>query len=503
MRAEWILLILLSFFLFSAAFFFHLPWLIFICFLPFLMSIESAPNRRTAFFRGCLYGAFYFCFVLFWMINVSLVLFAASVLLEALYFGLFALGVHVFLKHKGAAGRRDFLTCLFVPALWTSLEYIRSVGFLGMPVGLAGYALSSILPLAQLASVTGIYGLSFFVLFINTLLFVSDVKNRALKERVFYLGSAVALLASVFLWGTALLNKEVSGETLRAAVIQADISGEEKWNEAFLHNTVEVHKQISLAVLKDKPDIIVWPETAIPCFLSHPQRQDILADVRDFAGKINTPLLAGTQRLDVDGNEKAAFNISILISGNGDITGEYAKIKLIPFIEQAPVRALIPVLRKAGLPSIFEPGREKVVFYAGRIPFSTLICFEGLFPGLVRKFVLNGAQVLFNLTNDAPSLGRMRFYYEQNARMLIMRAVENRRSVVRAANDGVSLFIDPYGRIIARTPPFLRGHLTAGVPVHDQMTSYTRFGDVIVWLSLAVTVFLLMWLMKVSGKKRE
>jgi len=113
-----------------------------------------------------------------------------------------------------------------------------------------------------------------------------------------------------------------------------------------------------------------------------------------------------------------------------------------------------------------------------------VICFEGLFPGMIRSFVRRDADFIVNLTNDAPSLGNMGFYYQRNAGMLRLRAIENRRSIVRVANNGISMVIDPCGRIIRQAPAFVRATFTADVPLAQDKTPFFLFGNWLVWLCL-------------------
>ena len=162
-------------------------------------------------------------------------------------------------------------------------------------------------------------------------------------------------------------------------------------------------------------------------------------------------------------------------------------MRLIPFIEKAPFYAAIPFLRRHGLGCVYNSGRKHIVFEVDGVRFSTVICFEGLFPSLVRTFVLRGADFIVNMTNDEPSLGRMPFYYKINKEMLALRAVENRRSIVRVANNGISAVIDPWGRTVAEAPAMSSAAINVAIPISRQSSFYSRHGNFIIW----VCVFLL------------
>lgn len=354
------------------------------------------------------------------------------------------------------------------------IEVLRSVGYLGLPVGLAGYALTEILPLAQIASVFGVYGLSFFVIFVNGLVCFALQRHIALKSKVFWLFFGVVLLLSLTFWGQNHLREPQSQNVLKISIIQPNISPKEKWNLSRIEKNISIHEKFSKKVLLDRPDLIVWPETAVTCFLFHEKRKDILSRIETFVKKINVPLLIGSEDFNLKGGIKHAYNVAALITPEQGFVKKYAKIKLVPFVEKAPARFLIPFLRECGLPAIFESGREPTVFEVRKVAISAVICFEGLFSSLVNEFIRKGAQIIINITNDAPSLGKMKFYYKINMQMLKIRAIENRRSYVRVANDGISATIDPYGRIGDFIEPFEQGVLTVSVPVNQDFSFYSQ-----------------------------
>jgi apolipoprotein N-acyltransferase len=191
-----------------------------------------------------------------------------------------------------------------------------------------------------------------------------------------------------------------------------------------------------------------------------------------------------------DGGGYCAYNSALLVDGDGAVLGKYDKIHLVPFGEAIPFESVFPALRDVNFGEAdFRRGDEYLVFEVDDARFSTLICFEAIFPRLVREFVDDGAQVLVNITNDV-WYGRTSMPF-QHAQMAVMRAIENRRSLARSANSGVSLFADPYGRVIARTAIFERGVLVEDVPIVEGKTFYTRHGGMIAWLMLGAAAVLL------------
>ncbi len=521
----WIML-LLSFFLFALSAVTDHYWLVFVCFIPLLASLEKITRLKTKLLAGFLFGLLYFSLASFWTQNVNMFIFGAVVIYQSFFMVLFAYGHH--LLTRKAKGR--FFPYLNIACLWVGIEYLRSLGYLGLPIGLVGYQLIENLCLIQSASIFGIYGLSFFVFLVNVLLFLSldftqscavqqhchpdtpshnngvegsqnkiieilrrlwllrmtRQENRKRIQRLGLLGAVLGLLAANFIYGKHALSHSSVAEGPTIAVIQANIKPDRKWDVNFIEHHIAKHEKLSRLALQEKPDLIVWPETAVTCFLLHPQRKNLLDRIKSFSRDIQTPLLIGTLDIKIDASGKSAFNSAILISKEGRVIGKYDKIKLVPFVEKAPVKALIPSLRKIeGLMPIYEPGQRLTQFKNKERSFSTIICFEALFPGLVRQFVKKGAQWIVNITNDEPALGDRHFYYEINANMTIIRAIENRRSFIRAANTGISMVIDPFGRVSQQLPVGEEGYFSASVPVSDAATPYSRFGDLIVFFSIA------------------
>jgi len=455
------------------------PWLIFLAFVPLFYTLKKtnrmAEGYRIAFIFGCAIHAI----ALFWITNVSWFLFGLAVLFQAFITGLLGTGIFFYKKwHQGVP------FCFLVAALWVLTEFIRASGFWGLPAGLVGYALTPYFQLTQIASWTGIWGLSYLIILVNALLAEAVVSQYGSGRKLKLIIFACMLVFVSYLIGTMLQQKIPRG-SFNVTVIQPNIAKENKKGSEFWPQNLKIYRTMTKTALSSKEsDLVIWPETAVPFFLFHEARSDILKQVRDSARSADRPLLLGAQDFQQDSTGPHGYNIAVLISQQGQIMGRYAKMKLVPVLEYMPIRLLIPWVRRMGGIGVYEPGREHTLFSIGDTTFSSLICFEGLFPGVVRKFVNKGADFLINLTNDEPSLGRMGFYYDQNARMLRIRAIENRRSFVRVANNGISMVIDPWGRVIRQAPAFSRVTFTCPVPISDQRTPYLLFGDWLIWICM-------------------
>jgi apolipoprotein N-acyltransferase len=429
--------------------------------------------------------------------------------------------------------RRGYLLQWFI---WLAYEYLRTMGFLGFSYGITGYTQWQILPVIQIASITGVWGVSALVLFPSV--YLAGVlespaaepgrtaggeiarKNGAAKKTAggaqgFFHREAVPAL----IWGVALAGTVIFGlvspadyaarPAARLALIQqnadpwkADTFGK---NRRIL-KTLTGLSQEALAAESDT-DLVVWPETAfVPRIFWHLNYRDdaesyeLVEELLDFLAPQRIPFLIGNDdgRLEVTRRgrwDRVDYNGALLFRG-AEISGVYRKMHLVPFTEYFPYERIFPRLYRAlaGAGTHFwEPGREAVVFNTGKIRFSSPICFEDTFGYISRDFTRNGAELIVNLSNDgwANSLSCQM----QHLAMAVFRAVENRRSLVRSTATGQTCAIDPYGKILAMAEPFTPAFLNVRVPLLTNISPYTRWGDI--WGGLFVFCALLLLLIGV------
>jgi len=407
-------------------------------------------------------------------------------------------------------------------AIWLAYEYIRTLGFLGYPYGVIGYSQWRVIPLIQIADIFGVWGVSALVVFPSAWLAAAfaarsggergaiaarvpgaiaavackaarKVASFYRRERVSAVGWLAALAAALF-YGIAVPSNFSDAPRANLALIQHNSDPWRGGLEAFRRN-FEVLARLSDEALAayPRPDMVVWSETAFVPRI-HWQRayrddQDmwlLVRDLLDYLAEQDVPFVIGNHdgRRDPARNPdfldgfRVDFNAALLFEG-GEIVDVYRKVHLVPFTEHFPFRDRFPRvyrwLRDADT-HFWDPGTELTVFSGPGFYFSTPICFEDSFGYLPRAFVRGGAEVLVNLSNKAwaGSLASQ----NQQLGMAVFRAVENRRSVVRATSSGQTAGIDPAGRVIATAPPFAEAWLAVQVPiVRDRMTIYTRFGD--------------------------
>lgn len=474
-------------------------WNLFILAWVSLVPLLFAVRGKDAA-QGCILGAvtgLVFNLGLVYWVTVSMTTYgkmnaalAALVLvLLAAYLSLF-IGAPVWCSCY-VERRQGIAAMATLPFFWTASEYIKSWFLTGFPWENLGYSQFLALPVIQLADITGVYGISFLLVLANGVIFVL-LETIALKKPVPYkmVAVTVLLLAASLLYGRARLERydRQEGEKLTVALVQGNIAQDEKWNPAFLDKTMTIYSRLTLAAAPEKPALVIWPEAATPFFFQSEQvYQEMVAAVMRRTGSY---LLLGSPAWDHDGEGRNYFNSAFLVSPDGAVSGRYDKIHLVPYGEYVPLKPLFPFIEKmvVGIGD-FTSGREvKNLRFPGGA-FGTLICYEIIFPDLVRRFARDGAEFLVNITNDA-WFGSTAAPY-QHLSMAALRAVENRRFVARAANTGISAIIAASGRIEQQSKLFTPASLTGIILKENELTFYSRFGDIFAVLCLLVSVSIL------------
>ena len=395
-----------------------------------------------------------------------------------LYVGLFAGAV------SWLAGRRGAPAGLgAAPFLWVAAEWLRGWVLGGFPWGSLGYSQYRQLVVIQVAELGGVYAVSFVVLAVNAAL-ASTVVLPA-RRSAGALGVAALLVGGALAFGVARLAEpaRASAETASVAVIQPSIEQPLKWDVKYAETTLRIYFGLTREAGREHPDLIVWPETASPTML----RRDpvLLVALRELSHGLGVPLLVGS--VDAEGVSPPTYRNTAFLLDERGIVNRYDKIHLVPFGEYVPLSSVIGFVRGwAEFIADLEPGSRAEVFSGPPVPFGTVICYEGIFPALVRRFVRNGARFMVNMTNDAwfgHTDGPL-----QHLGMYPFRAVEHRTAIVRAANTGASAFIAPSGAIEQSLPLFARGTMIGRVPLRSRRTFYTRFGDWLAYLALAVSM---------------
>jgi apolipoprotein N-acyltransferase len=390
-------------------------------------------------------------------------------------------------------------------AVWVAHEWVRSVFISGWGWNTLGAALHEQLAMIQIAEFTGVAGLSFLVVFTNVILlttarrFILETQVRPMRPH-YDLTLTMAAIVGVMGFGLRSLQIERAARTLNVALVQPNIPREEKFSPQFAQKTFDLFTRLSAPALgaSVRPDLLVWPESSMP----GPVLQDdpSYRFVMDFSAAAKTNLLLGTIDLDESGD----YNAALLVSDEGKRVQLYRKVHLVPFGEYVPGRHVVPLLARVvgdQVPADFAFGKEHTVFHLtnDKALVAPLICFEDTIGELTRQFVLRGANLLANVTNDGWFLRSAAS--RQHLANAVFRCVETRLPMVRAANTGVTCFVNQFGRItqVLRDPhdgQFTEGVLTGevSIPLGYELTFYVRHGELFakgcIGISIATLVFL-------------
>ncbi|MEE8423054.1 MAG: apolipoprotein N-acyltransferase, partial [Thermodesulfobacteriota bacterium] len=442
-------------------------------FSPFLIGLIWG----VSFFSGALYWISYAAVIyghIPWILGALVTLLLAFVL--SLYTAIFFQWVSCFFKKAG------FVLLFGLPAVWVFLEFLRGRLFTGFPWASLGYSQHKFITLIQIADVTGIYGLSFLVMMVNTRLFIFF--QRLKKEGVPYKETAVVvlLLGCSIIYGryrmTDIEDNLKGWETLKVGIVQGNIDQAQKWDPGYREKTVRIYKELSETGFEDadRVELMVWPETATPFYIQSDRRY--LPVINNMVREQSFYLLTGSPAYREKDGDYEYFNSAFLFSPEDKEVGRYDKVHLVPFGEYVPMKRFLPFVRKMvdGVGD-FSPGREVMNLSIPESKFGVLICYEVIFPDLVRKFVNKGAGFLVNITNDA-WYGKTSAPFQHLAQAAI-RSVENRVYLVRAANTGISAFVDPLGRVISQSGLFTREVMKGEIRINSNgsKTFYTKYGD--------------------------
>jgi apolipoprotein N-acyltransferase len=460
----------------------ELWFLAWVAVVPLFTSIENqAPSK--AFQYGLLAGLVHYLTLLYWVVvalghygNLPIPLAFIPLLLLCLYLSLYPAVFSILASHF--QGFR--FPILSVAIFWVGLEYLRAKLLTGFPWCLIGHSQVPLTSLIQISDICGVYGLSFVVLLGNGLLYRLFLCRQFPRRQVAWeLALAVALIGASLLYGlhqTGQPERDPSSRrSITSVIIQGNIDQSVKWNPEYQTRTLSVYEELTRSARWLKPELIVWPETAVPFFFQ--DHRALSPRVISLAKDLDASLVFGSPAYERRSGETTYRNRAYLIPPGNLPVQHYDKIHLVPFGEYVPLqRFLFFVDRLVPAAGDFSPGLTASPLQAPGLSMGLLICYEAIFPELSREAVKNGANILINITNDA--WFGMTSAPHQHLSMSIFRAVENKIPLVRAANTGISAFITPYGAVIDRTQLFETQVLTATLQVHEpELTVYARVGD--------------------------
>jgi len=491
---------------------FNVNTLGFIALVPIFFLAYTSGLKR-AFLYAILSGFLFYCLYLFWMNAYLAVVGVAFV--TFVYGGYFVIALLLInLTSRALPRYRAFLT----PFIWIAIEYVKSFGFLGLTFGSMGYTQHNFLRFIQIADIGGEPLVSFVIVLFNAgVAHLCTLMYEKKQEKLFrtaalpiYISAGLILFS--LLYGTARLKEPIpKNPTMKLTLIQSLSSPRTEW-EKDKWNTLKRLLEMSVESQNEHPDtdLIVWTETAIRTSLRpnliygsayhmRIQRMIRAQDTFFIIGSPDNYMVSQEGEVGLDSlediypskdEEEVWTNSAYYLNGSGEIIEKYDKIQLTPFGEHFPIGKNLPFLQKildnftdsAG----FSPGSEYTVFQYGQFKFSVVICWEGTYGYLIRRFILNGADFIINISNDMWSQTEAGHF--QHFTITKFRSIENRVWFARAANDGVTAFINPHGQVVKILPIKEVGYINGEVGPKARTTFYTRYGDVLPKIALVVLI---------------
>lgn len=484
------------------------PAVAFIALVPLLIALSGwdghtrvrGVSTRRGFTLGLLAGFIHYAGTVYWTGATVSTFGGLPVIVAVLVAGLLALYMAAYVAMFGAVTailvRQLGMTGLWLaPAVWVTFEYLRGILIGGFPWIPLGNTMVTLLPLAQLASAIGVYGLTIFVALLNTGFTVAALSAPRARARVAL--ATLGLIGAVSVWGGLRLsaNELTNGTPIKVGLIQGNIAQTDKWNPARAGMILDRYLQLSRQAVANGAQFLIWPESSTPFYFEEDMSGGL---VRGLVRELGVPLLLGSDAME-DGDPPKNFNSAFMLDTHGATAAVYHKIHLVPFGEYVPFQRLLffvgPLVEAV---SAFSRGERVTMMPVEGHMVSTAICYEVTYPRLAREAVRQGSEMLTTVTNDAWYGDSSAAY--QHFEMAAMRAIEQGRYLVRSANTGISGIVDPYGRMLIRTDLFETVAVVGEARFVQSKTLYARIGDLAVFLSAAIVVLALGWAFLESRK---
>ncbi|HEY0371903.1 MAG TPA: apolipoprotein N-acyltransferase [Thermoanaerobaculia bacterium] len=468
-------------------------WLMFIALAPLLIAVTRARSGWQAFFLG--WTAFTTAWLLMvpWVVRVmshygglpyfvGVLLFVAMSLILGLYGGAFAAIVK-----RLRLGER-FAPWLLIPLAWAAIEYARTFLLTGFPWNLVATSIIEYTPLIQIDRAIGPYATGALVLLPSVVLAWLVTQRVASIARVMVVGGLCILL--LVWWGTGLvasklIARPMGGDSVKAALLQPNISQEMRWDE---DNVLAIYRRMigmTVDAAKNGAKVVIWPESTVP--LSYTETAFYRTEIEELSREHGIDIILGSVATD-PARPNRLWNSAFLVS-SGHTIGHYDKIRLVPFGEYVPLRRMLFFAEKlVHAVGEFEFGANDYPL-GGKLKYGPAICYEIVYPQITRSQIRNGADVLVTITNDA--------WYDgtsapaQHLWQARLRAVEGNRYLLRSATTGISAFIDPTGQVLQSIPMGKEGTIYATFEPRTETTPYVRFGDWFAWMACVLVVGML------------
>ncbi len=459
-----------------------IPGLPFVSLIPLLALSASALTPGEAARRGFAAGILANILIYYWIAwtvavpgNLGWLLGAACALFVSAFVAGFIAGICAVHNYCIQRSGPDALWAF--PVFWTLFEVARTHLFSGFPWMLLGYSLADSAVLRQAADLTGTIGLGFLIVLVNVAGYraLTAIVERNWRALAFSILVAAVIPLSLVGYGNLRLRPDPGRNApfLRVGIAQGGIDQNRKWDPANQEATIAIYRDLTVEAVAKGARVVVWPETAAPFFYGWESALTALVD--NVAGTTRTPIVFGAPWFNPEGGGRY-YNSVFHLDARGIPVGRYDKQHLVPFGEYVPLRRLLPFINKltAGEED-FSRGVAPSLFIIDNTAAAASVCYEAVFPAIIRESVLAGAGWLINVTNDAwfgDTVAPL-----QHLAMARMRAVELRRPMVRAANSGISAVIDSRGEIIRSLGLSRKGVVVADITPGVGLTPFAKSGE--------------------------
>lgn len=485
-------------------------WFAFVFFF-FALDDDNLSKKKT-FLLGLFSGAFFCFFTFSWVIHsmnvyggLPLSLCYMAFLVLCFYIGLYNAFFALFFKmSKNIAG---YKAVFLIPCFWVFLEFIRGYSFLAFPWSLLGYSQTDYFPFLQIAEYGGIWLVSFFVMYLNVLIYVllkDRLKSRKPSPKLI---APFAVIMVLILANGIYVNEKysfpVKSKSLSFGILQGNIDQSVKWSDDSKASTLDLYEEmINSFENKEDIDLFIMPETAVPFNIM--TADPFAKRVRDFPINERVNIFTGAPYYEYSlrDSDYLFYNSAFLLTKNGKID-RFDKTRLVPFGEYVPLQKFLPFIKKL-VPMIgeFRGGTSFEPMTVNGIKIAPLICYEAIFPEISTKFVNNGANLLINITNDG-WFGTTRGPY-QHLQMARFRSVETRLYFLRAANTGISAMIDPLGEVKESLALGERGALEVDFKNRENdRTFYVKYGTFLNSIYIIVSILFLVYQFNLRRKRKN
>ncbi|MEN8194572.1 MAG: apolipoprotein N-acyltransferase [Bacteroidota bacterium] len=504
-----------------------LPYLIFIGLVPYFIALQQreglAEINRLTYFTAFFFNIITLYWVGGWLPNSDPFLMIAGTTL--FFFNPVVFLIPSTLYYFATKVFNKNIALLLLPLFWVTFEYAYSITDFKFPWLTFGNSLPFFTSYIQIAEIIGVYGLTLLIIYSNVFIYRS-IKAYLQGKRFDKTSISIALLILIIpiIYGHFRINTySISENRISVGLIQPNLDPNEKWKAGNLEEQLDLYLDLSKEAISDGAELLIWPETALPVYLLSGRYPFEVRRLKEFVDTNNIPILTGMPDATFFSNREEApedakpsgnsekvyvsYNSILLFNPNEINVQKYGKMKLVPFGEKVPLVDLLPFLGdwikwEVGISSwntgqdttVFEVKRKEKPAKVGKAEAKAkvggLICIESIYPGFTSAFVKKGAEFIAVVTNDS-WYGDSSGPY-QHKEISVLRAVENRRTVVRAANGGISCVIDPLGRTMSETKMYTRDYLVVDVPLETDLTFYTKFPLLFPLLASIISIILIL-----------